>query len=101
MVCQHDHEHCHLEGSASGYGARTSYMENYQPGMAATLAAAIMQPEAPPHHWETAHAVSSAKATQSTRLMPCGLFNAYIGTWAILQLMPWLTSSPLVVRIPM
>ena len=61
LVCQHDHEHCHLEGSAPGYGARTTYMENYQPGMAATLAAAMMQPEAP-HHWETAHAVSSAKA---------------------------------------
>ena len=61
LVCQHDHEHCHLEGLAPGYGARTTYMENYQPGMAATLAAAMMQPEAP-HHWETAHAVSSAKA---------------------------------------
>ena len=61
LVCQHDHDHCHLEGSAPGYGARTAYMENYQPGMPATLAAAkIMQPEEP-HHWEAAHAASSAK----------------------------------------
>ena len=41
--------------------ARTAYVENYQPGMAATLAAAIVKPEEP-HDWDAAHAVSSSKA---------------------------------------
>ena len=51
LRCQHDHPHCRLEGSAPGFGSRTAYMEDYQPGFAATLAAAISLPE-PPHHWE-------------------------------------------------
>ena len=47
LQCQHDHQHCHLEGSATGYGVRTRYMEDYQPGLAATLAAALSPPEPP------------------------------------------------------
>lgn len=62
LRCQHDHPHCRLEGSAPGFGPRTTYMEDYQPGFAATLAAAISLPE-PPHHRESALAVSTAKAT--------------------------------------
>ena len=54
--CDGQHEHCHLEGSAPGYGRRTTYMEDYQPGLAATIAAAIYAPE-PPQLWEHAMAV--------------------------------------------
>ena len=56
-VCPGDHEHCRLEGSLRGFQAhRTSYMENYQPALASTLAAAMATPEVP-HHWEFGFAV--------------------------------------------
>ena len=60
LQCLHDHEHCHLEGSARGFGVRTRYMEDYQPGLAATLAAALSVDE-PPLHWEHAHAATEEK----------------------------------------
>ena len=55
--CPGDHQHCRLEGSLRGFQAhRTSYMENYQPALASTLAAAMATPEAP-HSWEFGFAV--------------------------------------------
>lgn len=63
LCCQKDHQHCHLEGAAPGYGSRTHYMEEYQPGLAATLAGALCIDEAP-IHWETAYAGEEEK--QST-----------------------------------
>ena len=56
LRCCHDHEHCRLEGSAAGYGSRTKYVEDYQPSLAATIAAALMVNE-PPQQWEMAMAV--------------------------------------------
>ena len=58
--CDGQHEHCPLEGSAPGLGRRTSYMEDYQPGLAGTIAAAIYAPE-PPQLWEHAMAVPEQK----------------------------------------
>ena len=46
-LCSKDHQHCQLEGSAPGLGRRTRYMEDYQPGLAAVLASAMMHPEPP------------------------------------------------------
>ena len=43
--CDGQHAHCPLEGSAPGLGRRTSYLEDYQPGLAATIAAAICAPD--------------------------------------------------------
>ena len=62
LCCQKDHQHCHLEGAAPGYGSRTHYMEEYQPGLAATLAGALCIDEAP-IHWETACAAEEEKQT--------------------------------------
>ena len=64
LRCTHDHQHCPLEGAAPGLGPRTTYLEDYQPGFAATLAAALAQPE-PGQLWDTAYAVdgSEKKAT--------------------------------------
>eukprot|EP00435_Cladocopium_sp_Y103_P060878 s209_g22.t1 len=59
-LCDGQHLHCALEGSAAGYGRRTTYMENYQPGLAATLASAIFAPD-PPQMWEHAMAVPEQK----------------------------------------
>ena len=59
-LCDGQHTHCALEGSASGIGRRTSYMENYQPSLAATLASAIYAPD-PPQLWEHAMAVPEQK----------------------------------------
>ena len=59
--CTRDHNHCYLEGSAPGIGRRTKYLEEYQPGLAATLAMAISIPEII-HHWESAMAVPEVKA---------------------------------------
>ena len=59
-LCDGQHNHCALEGSASGIGRRTSYMENYQPSLAATLASAIYAPD-PPQLWEHAMAVPEQK----------------------------------------
>ena len=60
LQCKHDHQHCHLEGSAAGYGVRTRYMEDYQPGLAATLAAALSLPETP-QSWENVYATTEEK----------------------------------------
>ena len=59
--CTGDHDHCHLEGSAPGIGRRTKYLEEYQPGLAMSLATAIAVPEVI-HHWESAMAVPEVKA---------------------------------------
>ena len=56
LKCEHDHQHCPLEGAAPGYGPRTTYLEDYQPAFAATLAAAIAQPE-PAQLWDAAYVV--------------------------------------------
>ena len=45
VQCEEDHEHCPLEGAAPGFGSRTKFMENYQPGLVASLACAISIPE--------------------------------------------------------
>lgn len=60
LRCQGDHVHCRVEGHAPGYGKRTKYLEDYQPSLAATIAAALMVDE-PPHAWETAMAVPEHK----------------------------------------
>ena len=52
LQCQHDHEHCPVEGAAPGYGSRTRYLEEYQPALGATLAAALAVDE-PPIQWKT------------------------------------------------
>ena len=55
--CPGDHQHCRLEGSLRGFQVhRTTCMENCQPAMASTLAAAVATPEAP-HNWEHGDAV--------------------------------------------
>lgn len=61
--CDGLHHHCHLEGSAPGYGRRTTYMAEYQPGLAASIAAAIFAPD-PPQCWEFAHAVDEQRQVQ-------------------------------------
>ena len=47
LQCQGDHEHCPLEGSSRMTGLRTRYMENYQPGLAGVIAAALLADEVP------------------------------------------------------
>ena len=63
LRCDGQHAHCRLEGSAPGYGRRTAYLEDYQPGLASTLAAAIFAPELP-QCWEYAAAVDEQRAVQ-------------------------------------
>ena len=58
--CSQDHEHCHLEGHAPGYGRRTAYLENYQPILAAALAGSIATPEIP-RVWDHGFAVNEQK----------------------------------------
>ena len=45
--CPGDHQHCPLEGSAPGIGRRTQFMEDYQPGLSAVIAAALVFDETP------------------------------------------------------
>ena len=45
--CPGDHQHCPLEGSAPGLGRRTQFMEDYQPGLSAVIAAALVFDETP------------------------------------------------------
>ena len=45
--CLGDHQHCPLEGSAPGLGRRTQFMEDYQPGLSAVIAAALVFDEVP------------------------------------------------------
>ena len=59
--CSKDHVHCHLEGSAPGFGRHTTYLENYQPALASVLAASFLQPELP-EFWEHAMAVDEQRA---------------------------------------
>ena len=54
LQCLHDHQHCRLEGSAHGFGSRTRYMEDFQPGLATSLAGALSIDE-PATLWEHAH----------------------------------------------
>ena len=64
LFCSRDHEHCQLEGYLKGWGqCRTTFMENYQPSMAAILAAAIASPE-PPKNWELAMVSQEARQQQ-------------------------------------
>ena len=60
LQCQGDHQHCNLEGHMPGMGPRTKYMEDYQPGLASTLAAAISLDE-PPQQWEAGYTTSEQK----------------------------------------
>ena len=59
-LCDGQHVHCPLEGSAPGLGRRTSYLEDYQPGLAATIAAALCAPD-PAQLWDYGFAVSEQK----------------------------------------
>ena len=63
--CSRDHEHCRLEGHAPGIGRRTTYLENYQPTMAAALAASISTPEVP-RLWEHGLAVREQKVATNS-----------------------------------
>ena len=58
--CYDSHKHCSIEGAAPGYGSRSKYLENFQPGLAATLAAALAVPE-PPQLWEHVNAVGEQR----------------------------------------
>ena len=61
LRCDGSHEHCRLEGQFPGIGhSRTSYMEDYQPAMAAVLAAAMAAPE-DPSAWEDVNAVEEVR----------------------------------------
>ena len=68
LKCDHDHHHCPLEGSAPGYGRRTTYLEDYQPGFAATLAAALARPEAA-QLWDTAYVVDETGKKETGHLL--------------------------------
>lgn len=64
LRCDGSHEHCRLEGEFPGIGrSRTSYMEDYQPAMAAVLAAAMVAPQ-DPSAWEDVNAVEEVKEVQ-------------------------------------
>ena len=47
LRCDGGHPHCLLEGSAPGFGRRTQYLEDYQPGLVAVPSACLMFDEAP------------------------------------------------------
>ena len=64
LTCRGDHDHCALEGSASGYGPRTRYLEDYQPALASTLASAILLDE-PPQFWEAGYASNEQRTVTS------------------------------------
>ena len=62
LRCDRGHQHCQLEGQMPGFGrARTSYLEDYQPTLAAVLASCLAAPEVPTA-WDTAFAVNEEKA---------------------------------------
>ena len=62
LRCDCGHQHCQLEGQMPGFGrARTSYLEDYQPTLAAVLASCLATPEVPTA-WDTAFAVNEEKA---------------------------------------
>ena len=60
LKCDGSHEHCPLEGNAPGLGRRTSFMEDYQPHLAAIIAGALMIDEKP-QLWEHALAVGERR----------------------------------------
>ncbi len=60
LRCQGGHVHCRAEGHAPGYGKRTKYLEDYQPALAATIAAAMLAEETP-QAWENAMVVPEHK----------------------------------------
>eukprot|EP00435_Cladocopium_sp_Y103_P026681 s2681_g6.t1 len=61
LLCPGDHQHCRLEGHMRGFKTlKTTFMEDYQPAMAATLAAALATPETP-HPWDFGFAVQEIK----------------------------------------
>ena len=62
LRCDRGHQHCQLEGQMPGFGrARASYLEDYQPTLAAVLASCLAAPEVPTA-WDTAFAVNEEKA---------------------------------------
>ena len=69
-LCDGSHKHCKLEGYVSGYGSRTKFMEDYQPGFAARLAAALMVPEVP-QMWEYVGAVSEQRQATGELVKLC------------------------------
>jgi len=60
LKCDGSHKHCPLEGNAPGLGRRTSFMEDYQPHLAAIIAGALMIDEKP-QLWEHALAVGERR----------------------------------------
>ena len=62
--CPGDRSHCLLEGSAPGLGRRTQYLEDYQPGLSAVLAACLLFDE-PPVITDFIGAVNEEKAQMS------------------------------------
>ena len=60
LKCPGDHSHCPLEGSVAGPGRRTRFMEDFQPGLASTLAAALATVEEP-LTWEHGFALEEEK----------------------------------------
>ena len=58
-LCDHSHEHCQLEGHLTGFlpRSRTSYLEDYQPALATTLATVMMKDEGP-CQWSHGYAVA-------------------------------------------
>jgi hypothetical protein len=61
LRCDRTHRHCQLEGQVPGFGiSRTSFLEDYQPCLAATMAAALAVPESAVF-WEDALAVNEDK----------------------------------------
>ena len=64
LRCDKSHEHCRLEGQFPGIGrTRTSYLEDYQPGLAASIAADLAPPE-DPCLWGHAYVIQEAKEVQ-------------------------------------
>ena len=61
LRCDLSHRHCRLEGQVPGSElSRTSFLEDYQPCLAATMAAALAVPENG-IFWEEALAVNEDK----------------------------------------
>ena len=92
--CDGQHIRCPLEGSASGFGRHTSYLEDYQPGLAAAIAAAVTAPD-PAQLWDYGFAVCEQKEltgclvkpqTALEAVAPC---NVCTETLDIQSLRPW------------
>ena len=104
LRCDGSHEHCRLEGQFPGIGhSRTSYMEDYQPAMAAVLAAAMAAPE-DPSAWEDVNAVEEVRYKGSwssswleIELKPSELSSDYIAILDLLHPKPYVNFWNLVV----